>query len=616
MADSRKKTAKIVEFHPGMRIAAPRAESVVVPTAHGSPLPDKEPVAPVESDLDRKTHAMIGRMTGGIMPSALADAWLDWASHLAISPGRQLELAALAGREAIRLWQEARPVQPCAPPCTHARENDRRYRDEAWSQWPYRSFANAHLAMEAWWREATSKVHGVKPENRAMVDFAARQILDLWSPSNFFATNPEIMNKARETRGRSLAEGYHHWLEDIRLAATGKPAAGTEAFKVGKTVAITPGKVVARTPLAEIIQYTPTTARVHAEPIVIVPAWILKYYILDLSPQNSLVRHLVSEGFTVFIISWKNPTEADRNVSFDQYRRDGAMAAINAATAITGSKRVHAVGYCLGGTLLAITAAAMARDGDDRLSSLSLLAALTDFHEAGELRLFVSDSQLALMEDMMAERGYLEGPKMLGTFNLLRANDLIWSRMVREYMMGERRRLVDVMAWSLDTTHMPARMHAEYLRQLYLNNDLAEGRFNVDGKPVALQDIRIPVFALGTEWDHIAPWRAVYKIHLSLDTDITFALTNGGHNQGVLSPPGTLGRRYRIATGAHGTNYVDPERWLAENTAREGSWWPSWLEWLGSHSPAPMKSPPPIGNAEAGYSVLADAPGLYVKAKA
>ena len=568
-----------------------------------------------ENPLDRKLHALAARMTGGVSTLALAGAWFDWASHLALSPGRQMELATLAMQEAARLAREANPLEDCEPPCRNAREGDRRFRDDAWTQWPYRQFASAHLAAEAWWDAATRGVHGAAPGHEAVVGFAARQLLDLWSPSNFMATNPEVLQKAVRTGGQSLVEGYRHWLEDLQIAATGAPVAGTEAFRVGETVAVTPGKVVARTALAEIIQYAPATGTVHAEPIVIVPAWIMKYYILDLRPENSLVRHLVGQGFTVFVVSWKNPTEEDRTVAFDQYRTDGAMAAIEAATRITGAGRVHAVGYCLGGTLMAITAAAMARDGDERLASLTLLAALTDFHEAGELRLFINDSQLALLEDMMDERGYLEGPRMMGTFNLLRSNDLIWSRMVREYMMGERRRLIDIMAWSLDTTRMPARMHAEYLRSLYLDNDLAEGRYQVEGRTVALQDIRAPVFVLGAEWDHIAPWRAVYKIHLSLDTSVTFALTNGGHNQGVVSPPGTEGRVHRLATRHDHERHIDPDSWLARHPPREGSWWSSWVTWLESHSPGPMTAPPPLGKASAGYPVLAEAPGSYVRAK-
>jgi polyhydroxyalkanoate synthase len=572
-----------------------------------------------DNALDHKVHALTAELFGGLSPFPLLLAAADWAAHLAISPGRQLDLAARAGEEVLAFWRSALPGAimppdtPTGPARVHSLAGDRRFADEAWQLWPYRHLAMAHRAAERWWDAASGGLRGARPESQALVRFFARQILDVVSPSNRFLTNPEAMLRALSTGGRSLREGFRHWLEDCDVLAGRARPAGTGAFVVGATVAVTPGEVVARTRLAEIIQYAPTTETVHAEPIVIVPAWIMKYYILDLSPENSLVRHLVAQGFTVFILSWKNPTEAERDVAFDDYRTEGAMAAIEAAAAITGARRVHGVGYCLGGTLLAITAAAMARDGDERLASLSLLAALTDFDEAGELRLFINDSQLAFLEDMMAERGYLEGPRMMGSFNLLRANDLIWSRMVREYMMGERRRLIDVAAWSQDTTRMPARMHAEYLRTLYLNNDLAEGRFTVAGKTVALQDIEAPVFVLGTEWDHIAPWRAVYKIHVSLDTDVTFALTNGGHNQGVVSPPGTPGRQHRIATQRAGARVIDPDAWRARHSPEEGSWWQGWVTWLSGHASGARRPATPPGAPVRGYPPLGDAPGAYVK---
>ncbi len=435
MVSRRKEETTVVQLYPGKQDALadhqrPRTEAEV-PTPNVSPRPE----AP-EGELDRKFHAFIAGFTGGLSPMVLGSAWFDWASHLAASPGRQMELASMALLEAVKLVHEAKPMVSGPEPSLRALPNDRRFRDDAWLTWPFRHNANMFLACERWWDEATSHVHGVTPEHQAMLQFAARQMLDMWSPANFIATNPEVLVQMLNTKGRSLAEGLQHFQEDMKLLAKGNPAAGTEAFKVGETVGITPGKVVARTELAEIIQYTPTTPNVHAQPVVIVPAWIMKYYILDLRPENSLVRHLVDQGFTVFLISWKNPTAADRDTSFDQYRTEGVMTAIEAAAAITGAAKVHGVGYCLGGTLLAVTAAAMARDQDDRLQSLTLLAAQTDFHEAGELRLFINESQLALLDDIMQERGYLEGPRMMGTFNLLRSNELIWSRMVREYLMG------------------------------------------------------------------------------------------------------------------------------------------------------------------------------------
>jgi polyhydroxyalkanoate synthase len=337
----------------------------------------------------------------------------------------------------------------------------------------------------------------------------------------------------------------------------------------------------------------------------------MKYYILDLQPHNSLIKYLVDHGHTVFAISWKNPDAEDRDLGLEDYRELGINAALKAVGAIVPNCKVHGVGYCLGGTLLSIAAAAMAREGQQPLATLTLFAAQVDFEEAGEIMLFIDESQLLYLEDMMWETGYLDTKQMAGAFQLLRSKDLVWSRLVRTYLLGEEEKLNDLMTWNADATRMPYRMHSDYLRHLFLDNALAHGKYRVDGRPVALSDIRVPILAVGTVTDHVAPWKSVYKIHLLTDTEVTFVLTSGGHNAGIVSEPGKPRRAYQISTTAATDKYVDPDAWVVATPKREGSWWPAWRGWLTKHSGEKVP-PPALGNARAGYKALADAPGTYV----
>ena len=563
--------------------------------------------------IDRFLHAAQGRLTAGISPSSALLAYLDWAVHLANSPGKQGELIEKALRKSVRFaaYLQRLAAGRAEGPCIEPLPQDRRFRAPEWQSLPFAFYYQAFLLYQQWWHNATVGVHGVSAHHQDVVAFAARQVLDVFAPSNFPATNPEVIAATVRSGGANFVRGLQNFVEDWERRMLGHRPVGAETFRFGREVAVTPGKVVYRNRLIELIQYAPATETVRPEPVLIVPAWIMKYYILDLSPHNSLVRWLVEHGHSVFMISWKNPTAADRDLGMNDYLELGVMRALEAVRAITGEKPVQAVGYCLGGTLLAIAAAALGRDGKEPLASLTLLAAQTDFTEAGELMLFIDQSQVAYLEDIMWDQGYLDTRQMAGAFQLLRSNDLIWSRLVHDYLLGERPPMIDLMAWNADATRMPYRMHSQYLRRLFLDNDLAKGRYEVGDRPVALTDIRAPIFAVSTERDHVAPWRSVYKIALLTDTEVTFLLTSGGHNAGIVSEPGHPRRHYRIATKHEGDPYLAPEQWLAHNPPVEGSWWPAWQAWLAERSGEPVP-PPPMGAPKAGYPPLADAPGAYV----
>ncbi len=563
--------------------------------------------------FDRLLHAWQARFSSFISPTALRLAFADWLLHLMNAPGSQARLIELAARQLASLNQTALSTDASTgkTPCIQPRSTDKRFSDPVWQQQPYSQMYQSFLMIENWWHSAATSIRGVSPEHVRMVDFTLRQLLDVMSPSNFLFTNPEVMNAIYTEGGQNLLRGMEKMARDAMAALSGQKPETDKTFEVGRNIAVTPGKVVFRNDLIELLQYEPVTEKVHAEPIFIVPAWIMKYYILDLSPKNSLVAYLVSQGFTVFMISWRNPDVELRDVGMDGYRWRGIGAALRAIGAIVPDRKIHAVGYCLGGTLLALTAAAMTRDGDDRFKSVTLLATQTDFTEAGELMVFVNSAQVAYLEDVMWDQGYLDTSQMTGAFQLLNSSDLIWSHMVRQYLMGATERTNDLMAWNADATRMPYRMHSEYLRQFFLNNDLAEGRYYVDGRPVALSDISAPIFAVGTRTDHVAPWRSVYKIRLQTDTEITFVLTSGGHNAGIVSEIGHPGRQYQIATSKPQDHYIDPDRWQASTPVQDGSWWTEWTNWLVQHSSAQVP-PPPMGASSSAYAIIGDAPGSYV----
>ena len=542
-------------------------------------------------EIDHQLRGQLAAATRGMSPVDIAAAVVDWAGHLVLSPGKLLSLAESLARNGVELAKiNGKAMRPNGEDLPQIA--DRRMMSEDWQKWPFNVFAHGHRLAKGLATEATTGVDGVSKDHEQLVSFIANQIVEMASPANVPVTNPEFITTTKGERGANLKRGVRNLAEDMRRKRTGELPQGLENFVVGKDIAVTPGKVVYQNRLFELIQYKPQTEEVASEPVLIVPAWIMKYYILDLSPRNSLVRYLVSQGKTVFIMSWKNPDEKDRHLGMHEYLHEGVLAAIDAVSTIVPKRRMHAVGYCLGGTLLSIAAAYMARERDDRLKTMSLFAAQIDFREAGEITTMLGE----------------------GTFTFLaslRVSDLVYDPMFQRYLLGKDRSLNDLMAWNEDGTRMPYKMHTEYLRNCYMENNLAEARYEVSGRPVCVGDIQVPAFVLGTATDHVAPWKSVYKAMRLMNNEMTFALTTGGHNAGIACGPDHPRRKHWIATRQPGDLYVDPDEWQAQNELVDGSWWPVWDAWLDARSSGQRK-PPAMGKPKAGYKPLRDAPGVYV----
>jgi polyhydroxyalkanoate synthase subunit PhaC len=566
------------------------------------------------AELERALRAQLATVTGGLAPDVYANAWWDWYLNLAEDPPKQWEILQDAATKAFDNWAFALKAASgeLLPPAAA----DARFAGDAWAQWPFNVYAHAYRNYVDWWHKAWSSVPGVARENERTLDFMARNALEAFSPANYLATNPELLDTTRVEAGVNLVRGFSHWLEDVQRTLDGKGPSGTEKFVIGRDIAATPGKVVMRNELVELIQYSPATPKVFAEPVIIIPAWIMKYYVLDLSASNSLVAYLVAKGHSVFMVSWKNPTASDRRLGMDDYLRLGIRDTVDAVSRIVPQQKIHSVGYCIGGTLLSIAAAMFAADGDKRLASVTLLAAQQDFSEPGELSVFISPSQLEMLEAVMSRTGVLKGEQMGAAFSLLRSRDLLWTPAVNSYLRGKRESPNDLMAWNADATRMPCRMHAEYLRQLYLNNALARGEFTAEGRRVDLSAIQVPMFVVGTETDHVAPWQSVYKARaLTRSADYTFLLTSGGHNAGIVSGPVHPRRRHRVRTWLNAGEALTAQAWYETTQPEAGSWWPVWQHWLAQHSTQALVPPPPLGSAAAGFPPLADAPGEYVLQK-
>lgn len=566
--------------------------------------------------MDLPLKLLIARLANGVSPASLAQAQADWLMHLLVSPAKQADLAASAWRKWAEWWIAAPYRQRGMETDGSVAMLDRRFAREEWRQYPFDLIARGFLLSQQWWNEASRGVRGVSTHHEEQVAFITRQWLDMLSPSNFIATNPQVLRHTLSTGGANLISGFVNWARDAASVAGDAKPRGVEKFTPGKAVAVTPGKVVMRNELAELIQYDAVTELVQREPVLIVSSWIMKFYILDLTPHDSLVQYLVSRGHTVFVVSWRNPGSDQAGLGMEDYVHRGVFDSLAAIRAIRPRSKVHAAGYCLGGTLLAIAAASPACP--DVLRTLTLLAAQVDFSEPGELGLFMDEGQVAFLEDLMAETGYLDGRRMAGAFLLINSKDLVWSKLVHEYLMGASTPMTALRAWNADATRMPARMHAEYLRHFYLHNDLAEGRFCCGSdEPVDLSRLHVPLFAVATEADHVSPWKSVYRIHRLVGSEVDFVLASGGHNVGIVSPPqgpaAHPGASYRLAHSAPRQAPVQPQEWCARAACFQGSWWPAWSDWLRKHSSGEVAAKPVRGLKSEGREV--PAPGTYVHAQ-
>ena len=589
------------------------------PDASGFKLPDPEVVTRSMADIAERSQRLVTEwLARQSAPGSSADplniggAFLEMTARLMANPGKLFEAQLGFWQDYMTLWQNtAKRMMGMAPePVIDAPEGDRRFKDEAWRDNEVFDFIRqSYLLSARYIQDVVKETDGLDAKTAQKVDFYARQFIDAMSPSNFVLTNPEVLRRTAETGGENLLKGLSNLLGDLergkgqlRIKMT-----DTEAFELGRNIAVSPGKVVYQNDLMQLIQYQPTTETVLKRPLLIGPPWINKFYILDLRAKNSLVRWAVAQGHTVFVISWVNPDANLAEKGFEDYMTEGYLAALDAIEQATGEREINAIGYCLGGTLLSSTLAYMAARKDKRIASATFFVTMMDFEEAGELGVFIDEEQLKSLEDKMNKRGYLEGSEMATTFNMLRANDLIWSFVVNNYLLGNDPFPFDLLYWNADSTRMPARMHSFYLRKMYQENLLKDpGGISLLGVPIDLRAIKVPAYFLSTREDHIAPWKSTYRGTALLGGANRFVLAASGHIAGVVNPP--EGGKY-----SHWINPdlpADPEAWLAGATEIAGSWWPDWQRWVSGLAPEKVPARVP---GDGKLAVIEDAPGSYVK---
>ena len=594
-------------------------------TESGTPDPDRlsgamagiaERSQRLVADFLTRQYDNTGEVAGLVDPLNIGGAFLDMTAQIMTNPARMFDSQMSLWRDHLALWQNTagRMMGQDAPPLVKAADGDRRFNDEAWRDNEVFNFIKQSYLLTARWLQSTvNGVEGLDEASARKVDFYTRQFVDALSPSNFILTNPEVLRATMETGGENLILGLGNLLDDLERGKGSLDVrmTDTDAFELGVNIAVTPGKVIFRNQLMELIQYAPTTDKVLKRPLLIVTPWINKFYILDLRPENSLIKWAVDRGHTVFVTSWVNPDEKLAGKTFDDYMVEGPLAALDAITLATGEANVNAVGYCIGGTLLACALAHMAAHGDKRIKTATFFATMVDFADPGDLGVFIDDAQLATLEERMNRRGYLKGADMARAFNMMRGNDLTWSFVVNNYMLGKDPFPFDLLYWNSDPTRMPAAMHGFYLRRMYLENKLVEpGGITLAGTPIDLGQIETPAYIVATREDHIAPWKSAYTATGLYSGTARFVLAASGHIAGIVNPP--AGKKYCYWTSARtpGT----PAAWLRGAKRKDGSWWPDWDGWLKRRSGKARVAARVPGSGK--LKAICDAPGEYVTVRA
>ncbi|WP_416897177.1 MAG: PHA/PHB synthase family protein [Minwuia sp.] len=553
---------------------------------------------------------------GPVDPLSIGQAFMDLTTAMMTHPAKVVEAQVNLFNSYMALWQqqsmkmmgqEADDVSPDV-------KGDKRFKDPAWKENHVFDFIKqSYLLTSKWMMDTVHDVEGMDKHTAEKVEFYTKQFVDAMSPTNFVMTNPVVLRETLATNGQNLVKGLDHVLEDLERGH-GKLAirmTDDTAFEVGGNVATTPGKVVYQNDLMQLIQYQPTTEQVYERPLLITPPWINKFYILDLRPENSFIKWATEQGLTVFVISWVNPDGKLANKSFEDYMNEGILAAMDAIEQAIGVREVTTIGYCLGGTLMAATLAYLATIGDDRIKATTFFTAQVDFSEPGDLGVFIDDETISHIENMMEERGYLDGSEMASTFNMLRSNDLIWSFVVNNYLMGKDPFPFDLLYWNSDATRLPKVMHSYYLRNMYKENKLVQpGALSFNGTPIDLGKVKTPVYLQAGKEDHIAPYKSVFKATKHFSGPTKFMLAGSGHIAGVVNPPSA--KKYQFWTNNKRKKYDDPDAWLADATETPGSWWPDWIKWMQKYS---GKKVPARIPGEGGLKAIEDAPGTYVKVK-